>query len=154
MGFMSAGLVACSLRPYRFGTNPFSNRKGNARAFFRAKEARTSKHASGRPVFGCSVRLKVYGAMAALDLRLYCARLPLSSYKSTIASGAPGSIFPSFHCFSNCSVNDTCTTSDCIDIFWTVFGPPRSGGTLDEKHCQGAGVPKWAKFVNLLTLEK
>ncbi len=107
-----------------------------------------------KTVFGCSMRLKVYGAMAALDLRLYCARLPLPSYNSTIASGAPGSIFPSFHFFSNCSVNDACTTSDCMDIFWIEFGPPRIGGTLDETHCQGAGILKWAKFVNSLTLAK
>jgi hypothetical protein len=32
--------VACSLWPYRFGTNPFSNRRGNPEALLRAKEAR------------------------------------------------------------------------------------------------------------------
>jgi hypothetical protein len=31
--------VACSLWPYRFGTNPFSNRKGNPEAFLRVKAA-------------------------------------------------------------------------------------------------------------------
>jgi hypothetical protein len=35
--------IACSLWPYRFGTNPFSNRKGNTDALFRAKEARQCK---------------------------------------------------------------------------------------------------------------
>jgi len=29
--------VACSLWPYRFGTNPFSNRKGNAESLLRLK---------------------------------------------------------------------------------------------------------------------
>jgi hypothetical protein len=32
--------VACSLWPYRFGTNPFSNRKGNPEALLRARGAR------------------------------------------------------------------------------------------------------------------
>jgi transposase-like protein len=32
--------VACSLWPHRFGTNPFSNRRGNPEALLRAKEAR------------------------------------------------------------------------------------------------------------------
>jgi hypothetical protein len=39
--------VGCSLWPYRFGTNPFSNRKGNPEVFLRAKEARSLEHASG-----------------------------------------------------------------------------------------------------------
>jgi hypothetical protein len=39
--------VACSLWPYRFGTNPFSNRRGNPEAFLRAKEARLVERASG-----------------------------------------------------------------------------------------------------------
>jgi hypothetical protein len=38
--------VGCSLWPYRFGTNPFSNRKGNPEAFLRAKEARSLECAS------------------------------------------------------------------------------------------------------------
>jgi hypothetical protein len=33
--------VACSLWPYRFGTNPFSNRRGNAEVLLRAKESRS-----------------------------------------------------------------------------------------------------------------
>jgi hypothetical protein len=39
--------VGCSLWPYRFGTNPFSNRKGNPEALLRVKEARTLGSASG-----------------------------------------------------------------------------------------------------------
>jgi hypothetical protein len=32
--------VGCSLWPYRFGTNPFSNRRGNPEVFLIAKESR------------------------------------------------------------------------------------------------------------------
>src|SRR5262249_54226181 len=35
--------ITCSLWPYRFGTNPFSNRKGNARALIRARGAKQGK---------------------------------------------------------------------------------------------------------------
>jgi hypothetical protein len=35
--------IACSLWPYRFGTNPFSNRKGNAEALIRARGAKLGK---------------------------------------------------------------------------------------------------------------
>ena len=35
--------IACSLWPYRFGTNPFSNRKGNAEALIRARGAKQGK---------------------------------------------------------------------------------------------------------------
>jgi hypothetical protein len=50
--------IACSLWPYRFGTNPFSNRKGNAEALIRARGAKQGKgpledkdedHRSGAP---------------------------------------------------------------------------------------------------------
>jgi hypothetical protein len=50
--------TACSLWPYRFGTNPFSNRKGNAEALIRARGAKQGKgpledededHRSGAP---------------------------------------------------------------------------------------------------------
>jgi hypothetical protein len=39
--------VGCSLWPYRLGTNPFSNRRGNPEALLRAKEARSLESASG-----------------------------------------------------------------------------------------------------------